>query len=170
MVKITLFGLAGTGTTSVGKSLAEDLGYSFVSSGNIFRELAKENGYSLAEFGDICKDNSKYDKMVDKRIKNYRENDNIVVDSRLAWYFIHDSFKVKFDCDFNTRINRVAKRDEISVRDAMNKTIRREESEKNRYKNYYGIEDYSENNNFDFLVDASEKSILEIVLEIKNFL
>jgi cytidylate kinase len=41
-MKITIFGLAGSGTSTIGKLLCEKLGYKFMSSGNIMRSWAKE--------------------------------------------------------------------------------------------------------------------------------
>jgi len=96
MAKITIFGLAGTGTTSAGKMLAEKLGYQFVSSGNMFRDMANENGMTLNEFEEATNKDSKYDDALDQKIKEFGEkNDNFIVESRLAWHFIPDSLKIK---------------------------------------------------------------------------
>src|SRR3990167_1252605 len=105
MAKITIFGLAGTGTTSAGKMLAEKLGYQFVSSGNMFRDMANENGMTLNEFEEATNKDSKYDDALDQKIKEFGEkNDNFIIESPLAWHFTQGWKKVKLTCDFEGRI------------------------------------------------------------------
>ena len=109
MVKISLFGLAGTGTSSVGKVLAEKRGYLFYSSGNIFREMASERGLDLYKFGKLCEKEPKIDMELDARIEKFgKTNDDFIIDSRLAWHFIPDSIKVKLSCGDDIRIKRVS--------------------------------------------------------------
>lgn len=55
MAKITIFGLAGAGTSTVGKMLAEKLGYKFLSSGDIFRKKARDSGITLPELHECIK-------------------------------------------------------------------------------------------------------------------
>ncbi|MBI2023878.1 cytidylate kinase family protein [Candidatus Giovannonibacteria bacterium] len=170
MAKITIFGLAGTGTTSVGKILAGDMGYQFLSSGNIFRKMAEENKMTLGEFEDLCKKEHKFDLELDQRIKKFgEENDNFIIESRLAWHFIPDSVKIKLDCDFDTRINRIANREAIFFETAKEHTVFREDAIFERYKNYYGIDDFSDKN-FDFTIDTTNIQIPVVVKNIENFL
>lgn len=170
MAKITIFGLAGTGKTSVGKILAQNHNYQFLSTGYIFREMAKENKMTLGEFEDLCKRENKFDLELDRRIKKFgKEHDNFVIESRLAWHFIPDSVKIKLDCDFNTRLQRVADRDGISLDSAKEHTVFREDAIFERYKNFYGIDDFSDKN-FDFTVDTTNIPIPEVVQKIEEFL
>lgn len=171
MVKISLFGNPGTGTSSVGKLYAKKYGLDFISSGNMFRDLAQSLGYELYEFSELCQTNSEYDKKLDQKIKKYgEENDNFIIDSRLAWYFIPDSFKVKLKCDFDERIRRICERDGVDFNYARDKTLFREESEKLRYKNYYGIDDFTDDKYFDLIIDTTNLSIDEVVSIINDFL
>jgi len=48
-MKITITGLAGVGTSTTGKLLAQKLGCEFMSGGNIFRSYADELDISLNE-------------------------------------------------------------------------------------------------------------------------
>ncbi|MEX1087560.1 MAG: cytidylate kinase family protein, partial [Candidatus Paceibacterota bacterium] len=106
-MKITICGLAGTGTSTTGKKLASVLEYEFISSGGIFRAKAAEYGMDLHEFEDLCRSDEKYDRAVDDEIATIgKSKDDIVVESRLAWYFIPDSFKVLLVCDRHTRVSR----------------------------------------------------------------
>ncbi len=170
MVKISLFGLAGTGTSSVGKVLAEKRGYIFYSSGNIFREMASERGLDLYKFGKLCEKEPQIDMELDKRVEKFgKTNDDFIIDSRLAWHFIPDSIKIKLSCTDEIRIKRVSERDEISFIDAKKKTVEREISEKTRYYNYYKIKDYTDDKHFDLVIDTSDISIEEVSRKIEVF-
>lgn len=166
MAKITIFGLAGTGTTSAGKALAEKLGYLFVSSGNIFREMARENGMTLKELEEISKTDPRHDNKLDRRMKEFGEaNDNFIVESRLAWHFIPDSVKIKLFCDFDTRIRRIASRDGISFEEAREHTQHREDAIFERYEKYYGMTDFGDKN-FDMVIDTTNTPIDGVVEKI----
>src|SRR3989304_2879763 len=163
MAKITIFGLAGTGTTSAGKMLAGKLGYQFLSTGYIFRDMAKENGMTLNKFEEATNKNPKYDNQLDQRIKEFGEkNDNFVVESRLAWHFIPDSIKIKLECDFETRVKRVAARDKISFEEAREHTEFREKMIAERYRKYYGITDFTDEK-FDLVIDTANIDVEAVV-------
>src|SRR3990167_6197859 len=170
MAKITIFGLAGTGTTSAGKILASKLGYQFVSSGNMFREMAKENEMTLNEFEEATNRDEKFDNELDQKIKEFGEkNDNFIVESRLAWHFIPESIKVKLICDFDERIKRVATRDKISFKEAREHNEFRDKKIAERYSKYYGIKNFDDKN-FDLVIDTTSIAIPDVVGKISNFL
>jgi cytidylate kinase len=163
MVKITIFGLAGTGTSTVGRKLSLILSLKFESSGNIFREMAKSNDMSLAEFGKLCETDSQYDILLDKKIEEFgKKNNDILVESRLAYHFIPDSIKIKLKCKNEIRIKRISDRDNLSLKDAKIATEKREENEKKRYLKYYNINDMGDDKYFDIIVDSSYISIEEV--------
>ncbi len=171
MVKISIFGLAGTGTTSVGKLVANRLKLEFIYSGNIFREMATQRGLDLYKFGKLCEKDPSIDKELDKKIEQIGKNkDDFIIDSRLAWYFIPKSIKIKLICENEIRFKRVSDRDLISIEDAKNKTIQRENSEKIRYYNYYKIKDYCEDKHFDLIIDSTNLSIEEVSRKIEVFI
>lgn len=124
MARITIFGKAGTGTTSVGKVLANSSGYIFLSSGDIFRHKAGELGLELNNFEKLCLRNFNYDIKLDSYVAEFgKKNGDCVVESRLAYHFIPGSIKVKLICDHITRIKRVAVRDGIAFSAASEKQI-----------------------------------------------
>jgi CMP/dCMP kinase len=169
MAKITIFGLAGTGTTTVGKKLAEHLGYTFTSTGTIFRNKAESLGLDLYSFEELCNKDPRYDFEIDKETDKFgKENGDFVLESRLGWYFIPDSFKVKVVCDFDTRIKRVAQRDNLSFEDAKEKTLFREHNGVTRYREYYGIDDFGADQHFDLIVDSSAHMPDEILEKINH--
>lgn len=168
MAKITIFGLAGTGTTSAGKMLAEKLGYQFVSSGYMFRQMAEENKMTLNEFEEATNKDPKFDRELDQRIKEFGEkNDNFIIESRLAWHFIPDSIKIKLTCDLNERIKRVAEREKIPFAVAKEHNEFRDKKIAERYEKYYDIKDFNDDK-FDLVIDTTTTSIEDVVQRIEE--
>lgn len=167
MAKITIFGLAGTGTTTVGRLLAEKLGYPFMSSGKLFREKAATLGLSLYDFEALCNTDASYDRALDNQLVVYgNTHQDFVLESRLAWHFIPDSFKVKILCDFDVRIARVARRDNETIEEKKKKTLFREAAGPVRYRKSYGIVDFAPDGAFDLLLDSTHKKPSELVDDI----
>ena len=173
MAKITIFGLAGTGKTTAGKMLAEKLGYEYMSTGNMYRGYAKELNLTLNEFEEVANQTKEYDIRLDDEVAEYgKTHDNFVFESRLAWHFIPDSFKINLVCDFDERNKRIASRENKSFEQVKEETLHREEIVQKKYEDYYGIKNYSDPANFDFAVDTgpnNAEKVVEIILaELKK--
>ena len=170
-MKITICGLAGTGTSTLGKQLASEFQYDFCSSGDIFRAKARELEMELNEFEELCRTDERYDKELDHGIADYgRTHENCVVESRLAWYFIPDSFKVKLRCDHCTRVRRVSERDNITTDQAEEQTLAREAAIRDRYNEYYSIEAFDDDEHFDLVLDSTATPVSELVAMVRTAL
>lgn len=164
MAKITIFGLAGTGTSTVGRMLAEKLDCAFFSTGGIFREKAALAGVPIHDFDKIAEEDESIDREVDLRVAQLGKiHENLVLESRLGWYFVPDSFKVKFICDDAERFSRVARRDNLSLEDAVKNSLSREKSHSERFNKLYGMEDYGADEHFDFIIDTTHSRAHEVV-------
>jgi len=171
MAKITIFGLAGTGKSTVGKLLAEKLDYTFLSTGTLFRKKAESIGLDVHTYGELCNTDSAHDKAFDDDIRLYGEtHDNFVIDSRLAWYFIPDSFKIKLICKEDERILRVAVREDLSFKEAKDKHALREQHNVTRYREFYSIEDYGDDHYFDLVIDTTTVPSAGVVAQIEGYL
>ncbi len=173
MAKITIYGLAGTGKGTVAKLLSEALGYENMSTGNMFRAMGEELGMNINQFDALANSDEKYDLILDQKVVEYgKTHDNFIFESRLAWHFIPDSFKIKFDCDFETRTKRITERENKTHEQVKEETIEREQLIFERYKKYYNLTDISNNKNFDFIVDTkvnNAQQVADIILtELKN--
>ncbi|MCH8518849.1 AAA family ATPase [Candidatus Gracilibacteria bacterium] len=170
-MKITLFGLAGSGTTTIAKMLCEKLDYTFMSTGNIFREYAKNAGMDLYEFENtIAKKDLNFDIKLDDEVKIYGENnDNFIFESRLAWNFIPDSFKIYLDCEQAERYKRIQEREQGKLEDIIFFNTRREQELKVRYQEIYPHITFPPKKEiFDIYIDGTHKNpdeILAIILE-----
>lgn len=176
-MNITITGNLGSGKSSIGKVLKEK-GYEIVSTGNIFRELAMEKGLSVEEFNkQVNEATRKGDRSVDKMIddttaKIGRERDNVMFDSRLAWNFVPDSFKVFVITDIDEASRRVfndsvrANSESYESQEACKKAlVHRQEMESVRFKEIYQI-DYYDMSNYNLVIESTNAAPAEIAAEI----
>jgi len=170
-MNITLTGNLGSGKSSICKELAK-MGYEIISTGSIFREIAKEKNMSVTELNELVKSDRTIDNMIDNRSINLgKEKDNVIFDSRLAWHFIPDSFKVFVTIDIREAAHRVftgenRQAEEYDTEeDALNKLKQRAELEKDRYMSLYNI-DYFDASNYNLIIDSTNVSANNIAREI----
>lgn len=171
-MKITIFGNPGTGTSTVGKQLAETLGYAFKSSGNMFRDMAQELGMTVYELDTAAQTDPQYDIKLDDMVAAYgASHDNFIFESRLAWHFIPDSIKIALVCDASEAARRVAERDGISIEEATQNNDLRIATYQNRYPKYYpGLTYPPSDDVFDLVIDVTNILPDAIVARITAFL
>lgn len=172
---ITITGKPCSGKGTAAKLFCEQYNFEYLCTGDMFRNYAKQYGYdnilSFQENSPIIK---QIDKLIDDNsieIGKTRINDNIVFDSRLAWHFIPNSFKVFIDVDFNIAGQRLldAKRSSEqteSIENAIESLKTRWQVENNRYLELYNVNNL-ELNNYDLIIDSSNLTPEQVVNEIK---
>jgi len=165
---ISISGLHGTGKSTVGKLVAKALGLNYYSTGQAFRDLAKEMGKNLQDFTRYVEDHPDIDKKLDEKILKIAEKDNILIDSQLSGHILRNvaDFKIHLTCSLETRVRRIAERDQASYELKMKETQIRELSELERFKKLYGIhlDDLEEISRIhDLVLDTEGLSIDEIV-------
>jgi len=171
---ITLTGELGSGKSTVANYLISKMPFRIVSAGLLFRQLAAEHNMSAKEFNEFIENNPKYDNYVDDTIAALGKTDEkIIFDSRMAWHFVPNSFKIYLYVDVDVATERIFNdtgRVSESYSDkatARQEIIDRRKSEILRYKSFYGC-DVSDYNNFDLIVDtsfATKDEINELVLK-----
>ena len=166
---ITVGGLHGTGKTTYARELSEALGLRHISAGEIFRELADIRGMTLDELNRTAQTESAIDREVDERIGNEASKGNVVLDGQLTAWMAKDKadLKILLISPKEIRLNRIAMRDGLSLEEAEKRTLGREETEKERYKRYYGI-DVSDPSIYDLIVDTNLYPLEEIKKILKN--
>ncbi len=158
-MKITIFWLAWSGTSTIWKLLAEKLDYKFMSSWNIMRWWAEELWLSIYDFEDkIVKNNDSLDIKLDKTVANFwKDNDSFIFESRLAWNFIPDSYKIYLKCDELERYNRIQSRELLMLDKIIYKTKKRENEVTERYWKIYPEIQFPPNDNmFDLVIDVTD--------------
>lgn len=171
---ITITGKPCSGKGTVAKEFCKQFNFEYICTGDMFRAFAKEFGYSnILDFQQQDSRIKQIDKLVDDKIYEIgktRSDENIVIDSRLAWHFIPNSFKVFIDVQDNVAGERLmnANRDTEEYKtldDAIEGLQSRWNLENTRY-----MELYQTNNlnpaNYDFIIDSSNLTPNEIVEQI----
>ena len=93
--KISITGDLGSGKSTVGKILSSKLNYDYYSTGAIQRKIASKYNITTLELNKRSELNTEIDNEIDSwTISLGKSKKRIIVDSRLAWHFIPDSFKV----------------------------------------------------------------------------
>jgi cytidylate kinase len=172
---ITIAGKLGSGKSSTAKKVAEILGYEHKSTGDFMRQIADRRGVSLLELNKIAETDLSVDKELDDRNIEVGKMNNIVLDSRLGFYFISDSFKVFLELDPEIASERILK-DKESNSNRNKETIeqfntkesiadkikQRLLSERKRYKDLYNIENHTDHSNFDLVIDTEKIPLEEV--------
>jgi len=169
-MRITISGPPGSGKTTVCGLLSEELGLKAIVFGRIFRELAAEKNISLAELGLLAEKDPSIDKDIDDRIIAVaKENDNIILESRLSAYMCVrngiDAFKVYLDASPDVRMARIGIRESDSLEKAKADTLERQRSEAKRYLMYYNI-DINDRSVYDLVVNTDELDPVGVLNEI----
>ena len=94
---ISLAGRLGSGKSTLAKIFCPKYGFEHYYTGAIMRQLAEERGMSALEFNRMCENDRSADYMIDNKtteVSRARRDDKILFDSRMAWHFAENSFKV----------------------------------------------------------------------------
>lgn len=173
---ITISGDPGSGKSTVAKAIAEKLKLKHISAGDFMRELAAEKKMTILELVKIAEKDPAIDKEIDERTKKLAEQDNFIIDSRLAWHFIPKSLKIYLKCSADEAAKRIfaqkrggIEAENISLEQTKENIIKREQSEIKRYKKYYSI-DFKKDENYDFVLDTTKLTIQEAIDEILEFI
>lgn len=174
---ITISGKPGSGKSSTADRVAEMLGYTRFSSGDIVRELLEERNMTLAEFNERAKTETSLDRDVDDKLRALRDRSDIVVDSRLGFYWLPESFKVYLDIDMDTASARIFSDMQSNKKRrkgaGMMKNLgevswhvkKRMQEERNRYRRLYGIDPY-DSTRFDLVVNTERHSPQTVALTV----
>ncbi len=162
---ITLTGNLGSGKSTLSKILEAEYGYEIFSTGKVIRQIAEEQGVSVLEMNKLMEKDHKYDHMIDDttaRISREQKDKKLLFDSRLAWNFVEESFKVFLSVSLPVAASRVlgdTSRGEVesykSVEECMASLKERAATEDRRYKEIYGIE-YFNYANYNLVLDSSD--------------
>lgn len=173
-IKISITGDLGSGKTTVGNIIKEHYNLNMYSAGSIQRMLAQKYGMDVLEFNKYMEEHTEIDNEIDKTLEEIgRRDEDMLLDSRMAWHFVPDSFKVFLSVDPAVAAERIyqACRGSIetysSPEEALQKIIQRKASENYRYKTFYGV-DCANMDNYDLVVDTSDRTPQEVAEIIIN--
>ena len=171
---ITINGHLGSGKSTVCDLLRERYGFKVFHTGSIQRQFANEMNISTLELNKKSKEDFSFDYQIDNTIVEYAKihvGERIVFDSRLAWHFVPESFKVRLIirpeiAAERVYLNRQSKEEQYSsAREALDMLSERQNAEAERYRLIYDI-DVNDENNYDLIIDTSDLSPEEAAQKI----
>ena len=170
---ITICGGLGSGKSSTAKKVAQILGFQHFSSGDFFRQTGLELGLSVNEINKRAETDRDIDYRTDEKLRNMRNAEKVVIDSRTAYHWIPESFKVYLDLPSEiakTRILNSIKEDKLRQRseqvsseeDIYQKMSERFKSEQMRYRDLYKINN-ADKSQYDLVVDTNKNNLEQVV-------
>lgn len=159
---ITISGELASGKGTVTELLSKELNYEIYRNGAYFRQLAKEKGMDVTTFNSYVAEHPEIDIQIEKSAEQYAKNHtNLIVDARLGWYVVPNSFKVYLVVNIDIAAQRAF--NDQNRKDTENfKTIEEQKAdmqeryrlENERYFNLYGIHK-EDKSNYDLVIDTS---------------
>lgn len=171
---ITISGNIASGKSEVSKTIADTLSYELYKASSEFRRQAREKGMTLVEFNEYLENKPELDIYVDNCTKEYvKDKENIVVDARLGFHFVKDAFDVFLKSDIDVAAKRLyeaaasrGKEEEYkNVEEAKDGIMRREQAERVRYFERYGV-DVVDMKNYTCVIDTTNITSKEVVNKI----
>jgi CMP/dCMP kinase len=162
--KITITGDLGSGKSVVSKLLQAQLGYEIYSTGKVQREIAARYGMSTLELNQYAESHPEIDNEIDSAfVKLNHHPEGFIVDSRLAWHFMPDSFKLYLRVPVEVAAARImgdpTRKGELyaSLEQAVADITARKQSENRRFLDKYGA-DCADMSHFDYVADTNGRT------------
>lgn len=168
---ISITGRLGSGKSTVCNMMRERYGYEIFSTGTINREYARRLGITTLELNKRLNDDPSLDHEIDgtvTKLSEERKDDKLIFDSRMAWHFAKNTFKIFLTIEPMEAAKRVMKNQRgceehyETVEEACDKLIERSRVERDRFVDIYGV-DYYDYNNFNIVIDTTSRTPEEVV-------
>jgi cytidylate kinase len=142
--------MAGTGKSTLAKKLAKKYGLRYYSGGDALKALAAEEGYDSSSRGwwespeglsflEKREKNFKFDKAVDDKLLEYAQQGRVLLDSWTMPWLLKAGFKIWLVASVEKRAERIARRDKLSIKEALQMLKEKEARTKAIYKKLYGF-------------------------------
>ncbi len=170
--KISLAGDLGSGKSTVSKILIERLGATYYSTGAICRAIATKHGINIIEMNQYMETHPEIDHEIDDGLKALSDRDEcMIIDSRMAWHFVRDTFRVYMTTELAESAKRILRAGRVeeqaaTVEETAANIRARKASERKRYSEQYGV-DCKDLNNYSLIVDstyATPEEVAECIL------
>jgi len=147
-IVVCISGMAGSGKSTLAKKLARKYKLRYYSGGDALKELAKDEGYNPSSRGwwespeglsflEKREKNLKLDKAVDDKLLEYAKKGKVLLDSWTMPWLLKTGFKIWLVASEEKRAERIAKRDKIAVKEALQVLKEKETRTKAIYKKLY---------------------------------
>ena len=146
LVKVTISGHPGSGTSTLVEGLCTHFGWSSLNGGQLFRDEANNRGLSLADFGVLCAEDDSVDRHLDEVLKQkmLEENGPEVMESRLCGWWAHNleinCVRLWINVSDEERAARVVNREGGDLAQAIEANSKRSAIDRVRYQELYGLD------------------------------
>ena len=172
-VVICIGGMAGSGKSTLARKLAGKYKLEYLSGGDALKALALEKGYKSLGAGwwesregmhflEEREKDQRFDEAVDGKLLQMARKGNVILDSWTMPWLIEGAFKIWLEASAEKRAKRIAGRDRISFKDALNALKRKEKQTKAIYKKLYGFNLGEDFGPFDFILDTNNLESEEV--------
>ncbi len=137
--RVAISGKSGCGNSTVTRLVGTRLGLRVIN--YTFKNMAEELGISFDELSERAERDDVYDRTLDHKQVELSAAPGCVLGSRLAIWLLEDAdLKVYLDGSAEVRAARIAKREGIGYREALEATVARDDRDRRRYLRIYGID------------------------------
>ena len=170
---ISLAGDLASGKGTVSKILMQKLNYGVYRNGEYLRSLAKKMNMTVTEFNKYVVEHPEIDQQIEKSAAEYaKDHNNFIIDARLGWYAVPESFKVYLTVDINEAAkrafydkNRKDTENLATIEEQKKDMIERSRIENERYWEIYHVRK-DNMKNYDLVIDTSKITPEEVADKI----
>jgi cytidylate kinase len=172
-VLVCISGMAGTGKSTLAKKLAKKYNLRYYSGGDALKALAADEGYDSSSRGwwespeglsflEKREENLEFDKAVDDKLLEYAQQGRVLLDSWTMAWLLKTGFKIWLVASVEKRAERIAKRDKIPVKEALQVLKEKEARTKAIYKKLYGFTLGEDFEPFNLVLDTDNLNAREV--------
>lgn len=180
---ITVSGRIASGSTTLSKQLAQQLGWKHIEGGEIFWEAVRQRMQLSPKDTNLRPDEE--DVLFDKQLRKILEEDkNLVLETKLAGFNaqgIDGIFKILVICEdangedqTQIRIDRLVNRENVSVEKAKEEVLEREKNDIGKWQRLYANGDpnwnYLDRKYYDLVINTFQHNKTEALEETLNAL
>jgi cytidylate kinase len=169
---IIISGPAGSGKTTLAKRLAKRYRLKLYIGSDFFKEIVKKYGFKLRKkfwdteegmkFLRFRSEHHSIDKEVDELLLQIAKEGNVVITSWTLPYLGAPGIKIFITADPEERAVRIARRDRIEFKEALEIVKRRDEENLKLYKKVYGFNFGEDLTVFDIVLDTTDMEIKDV--------
>jgi cytidylate kinase len=170
---VCISGMAGTGKSTLAKKLAKKYNLKYYSGGDALKALAADEGYDSSSNGwwespeglsflEKREENLEFDKAVDDKLLEYAQQGRVLLDSWTMPWLLKTGFKIWLVASVEKRAERIAERDKIPVKEALQVLKEKEARTKAIYKKLYGFTLGEDFEPFNLVLDTDNLNAREV--------
>ena len=171
---VCINGDLGSGKSSAISKLSERLSWRVFSTGAAQRQLAREMGITTLELNKISESDRSIDDKIDSVFADLaKSEEDLIVDSRMAWHFLPTGKKIRLVCHPSTSGRRVyydtdRSAEKYDTVEAATADVQfRRASEKLRFKTFYDV-DVEYLQNYDAVIQTDLHVLGDVVDKIQS--